>query len=100
MLEALSRFIEPIIQFPFSTGVHWLLMSIAGYLIANSEHHGGQHIRILAVCIIALWTGYELAEFAQLHDNVSGDLANGLIAYLVGTFGTLLYHRIRRHHNA
>ena len=96
MFEALSRFIEPVVQYPFSTGAHWLLMSFAGFLVANYEK---PRPMILSVCIIALWTSYEISEFAQLQDNVSGDLANGLIAYIVGAFGTALY-KAWRHHNA
>ena len=102
MMEALSRFIEPVVQFPFSTGIHWLLMSFAGFFVANcrTEQRGEIYDKprpiVISVCIIALWTAYEIAEFAQIQDNVSGDLANGLIAYLVGAFGTLFYQAWKR----
>ena len=106
MVEALSRFIEPVIQFPFSTFAHWLLMSFAGFLAVNSqtEHRGeivtrGRPI-VISVSLIAFWTSYEIAEFAQLQDNVSGDLANGLFAYIVGAFGTALHKAWRLHRNA
>ena len=95
-MEAISRILQPVILYPFSAGIHFLLMSFAGFLVANYDK---PRPMVISASIIALWTAYEISEFAQLHDNVSGDLATGLIAYIVGAFGTALY-KAWRHRNA
>ena len=84
MLEALTRFVEPIVQYPFSTGVHWILMFIMGALTVRSHYRGGPMLRVIPTVIVAMWTAYECMEYAQLRDNVSGDIANGLMAYIIG----------------
>lgn len=118
-METLARFIQPIVNYPFATGIHWILMAVAGYLVATCrEQKAGQLIAnsksptgvtntgtihdrprpiVISVSMIAFWISYEIAEFARIHDTVELDIAQGFAAYLVGAFGTLAYHKWRKH---
>lgn len=95
-MEAISKFLQPIIAYPFATGFHWLLCGLAGFLIANSENHGGAHNRVIAAGIMAFFIAYEWTEFLRINDMVDLDIAQGFAAYLLAAFGTLAYHKYRQ----
>ena len=88
MIETLQRFAEPIVMYPFSSGAHVLIMALAGWLLVRSHAHGGGGVmvRTFSIMLVSLWCLYEVAEFAQLKDNVSGDLAIGIIGFIGGAF--------------
>ena len=95
-METISRFLQPIVQYPFATEIHWILCAVAGFLIVNSTHRGGAHTRVVAVVMVAWWNVYEYVEFLRIQDTVDLDVANGFAAFLVSVFLTWLYHRIRK----
>ena len=95
-MEAISNILHQVILYPFSTGIHLILMGIAGGLIVESHYHDGVMARTFGIVLAALWTTYEVAEFAQIQDNVAADLSVGIVAYIVGAAAIYIYHWIKR----
>lgn len=95
-METISRFLEPIAQYPFATEIHWLLCALAGFLLINSSYRGGPHTRAIAIVMIAWWNFYEYVEYLRIEDTVELDVANGFAAFLVAVFCTWFYHKLRK----
>ena len=95
-MGTISRFLQPIIEYPFATEIHWVIAAIAGFLLVNSHHRGGPHTRVIAVIMVLWWNLYEVVEWAIEKDTADLDIANGFAAFLVAVFLTWFYHKFRK----